>query len=130
MWAPESAWITKGGEESCPYRDSSSDPSAVQPVATALSRLRFQQVGFKSVAATLELTRSVKTCLRDNRQLTFLLAILQNRKGSTAGSTQAVCFFIVCGRSEIPSRKRFSCSELIEATRSKQHRWCSFHRLL
>jgi hypothetical protein len=33
-WAPEPVWTTWRGENSCPYRDSNSDPSAVQPVAS------------------------------------------------------------------------------------------------
>jgi hypothetical protein len=31
-WAPEPVWTWRG-EKSCPYRDSNSDPSTVQPVA-------------------------------------------------------------------------------------------------
>jgi hypothetical protein len=31
---PEPVWTTRRGEKSCPYRDSNSDPSAVQPAAS------------------------------------------------------------------------------------------------
>jgi hypothetical protein len=33
-WAPEPVWTTWIGEKSFPYRDSNSDPSIVQPVAS------------------------------------------------------------------------------------------------
>jgi hypothetical protein len=33
-WAPEPVWTRWRGEQPCPYRDSKSDTSAVQPVAS------------------------------------------------------------------------------------------------
>jgi hypothetical protein len=33
-WAPEPAWMTWRGEKSCPYWDSNSDSSAIQPIAS------------------------------------------------------------------------------------------------
>jgi hypothetical protein len=33
-WTPEPVWTTWRGEKSCPYRDSNTDPSAVEPVAS------------------------------------------------------------------------------------------------
>jgi hypothetical protein len=33
-WAPEPVWTTWKRESSCPYRDSNSDPSVVQPVVS------------------------------------------------------------------------------------------------
>jgi hypothetical protein len=32
--APEPVWLAWKGENSCPYRDSNSNPSAIQPVAS------------------------------------------------------------------------------------------------
>jgi hypothetical protein len=34
-WAPEPVWTTWKGYKPCPYRDSNSDPSAVQSVASS-----------------------------------------------------------------------------------------------
>jgi hypothetical protein len=38
-WAPEPVWMTHGGEKSCLYRDTNSDPSAVlpQPIAKPIA---------------------------------------------------------------------------------------------
>jgi hypothetical protein len=33
-WTPEPVWMTSRGEKSCPYQDSTSDPSVIQPVAS------------------------------------------------------------------------------------------------
>jgi hypothetical protein len=38
-WTLEPVWTTWREEESCPYRNSNSDPSAVQPMASRLHRI-------------------------------------------------------------------------------------------
>jgi hypothetical protein len=53
-WAPEQFWTTWRGENSCPYRDLNSDPSAFQPVAipTVVSRFHIRDIK-KLIASVL-----------------------------------------------------------------------------
>jgi hypothetical protein len=50
--APEPAWTTWRGEKSCPYRDSNSDTSAVQPLAGHYTNF--------AIPASLEFTHPLK----------------------------------------------------------------------